>query len=78
MSALKPIKASELVTVLQRKIEQDGDLPVYLPSECTAYYDEEKRGDHEVVCVGANTWMNKDETPCHIMLMDPGAADALG
>lgn len=76
---LKPIKASELVKILQDKIEKDGDLPVYLPADPIAYHDSEKLGEHEVVCVGANTWCDYDtETGTRIMLMDPGAADALG
>lgn len=78
MSAIKPIKASKLVEILQKKIKDDGDLPVYLPMQCTAYHDEEKCGEHEVVCAGANTWIGHDDLANRIMLMDPGMVDALG
>lgn len=74
---MKTLKASELVKILNDKIKKDGDLPITLPDDPIAYLDEERVGNHEIACVGANTWIGKDDKPRTIMLMDPGAADAL-
>lgn len=74
---MKPIMASEVVKVLQERIEEHGDLPVYLPLEATSYHEDETRGDL-VVCVGVNTWMNDEDKADAIMFTDPGWADAFG
>lgn len=70
--------ASELAEILIKKIVEHGDVPVYLPAETEAYHEEEMHGSHEVVCVGATSWINEEGECDRIMLMDPGAADAFG
>lgn len=71
------MKASELIQILQQKIELDGDLEVLLPAEAISYRDEFK-GKSAFPVVGVNTWCDPNtDKPIEFMVMDEGWADAL-
>lgn len=76
---LQPIKTSRLIVFLEKSLEENGDLPIYLPAEPVAYHPSERVGD-EIVCVGVNTWMESGDPDkaTSLLLMDPGCADAFG
>ncbi len=72
------MKASELISLLNQKIELDGDLEVHLPPLIFPNMGKSKTDPPPTPIVGINTWCDLNSgRPLEFMIFDEGWAAIL-
>lgn len=70
------VRASELVRILNQKIELDGDKEVLIPRNPQTFHKEFEHSA-AIPIVGVNTWLDDQDLPTEFMILDESWAEAL-